>query len=346
MSDSVACSWLEDPCGFTTVCIESHCTCSLAAYFIASACLSTCEDDEIPSWANYSNNLCTGNGITVIPNLPTPLPSGIAVLPSWVLVMVSETPTPTTFDARAASSIALSIDNQPGVTGSITGISVSGSSTSPSSSSKFTSSATTRSTESQTQTLTSVSDSALAGGKLPTRAIIGIVCGIIAFLLVGCRLVHICRRRRRPRDAVCASVAAPSVQLDGATQDGTPKSSQIQFNAHTENTIATAITKVRRRDLEIQMRLAQERIQQISTDEEVESPVAPAASNTTREESQSESDVTRRLREQNAIQEARIRELEAHMMSPWALGPSDEPPQKTKYKESGSNLGPQTQRNI
>ncbi|KAJ7641913.1 hypothetical protein FB45DRAFT_363330 [Roridomyces roridus] len=49
---------------------------------------------------------------------------------------------------------------------------------------------------------------------------------------------------------------------------------------------------------------------------------------TATEESSStvESDVVSRLREQNEGYQARIQELEAQMMSPWALGLSDEPP--------------------
>ncbi|KAJ7613175.1 hypothetical protein FB45DRAFT_1036701 [Roridomyces roridus] len=92
-------------------------------------------------------------------------------------------------------------------------------------------------------------------------------------------------------------------------------------------------TKARRAYLENELRAAQEKIAHISP--QVLSPGhtrlrALARIGTGR------SETVAQLREQNATYQARIRELEAHMTSPWALGLSDEPP--PGYEEG---VGPQ-----
>ncbi|KAJ7709717.1 hypothetical protein B0H17DRAFT_234435 [Mycena rosella] len=123
------CPWPADnkftgPCALD-ICPHSHCACTGLSYLLAAACNSCINEPQI-SWTDYSNQNPKIKCDALPHSFTDPLPSGTAAIPIWASVMISETPTPTTFDLEKAKSIATVISANSGVFPS--------SSTSPSSS--------------------------------------------------------------------------------------------------------------------------------------------------------------------------------------------------------------------
>ncbi|KAJ7483502.1 hypothetical protein FB451DRAFT_107288 [Mycena latifolia] len=161
-------------------------------------------------------------------------------------------------------------------------------------------------------------------------AIIGIVIAVCAIMSLAIVLVWLRRRRRRRRrqqdaDELIIDIPEPTPFPYSATFTGT------HSNA-TEHSDPRSTSKVRRQFLQNELRAAQEKMVDIH---QVEQPVPPVESTprgimrflSARSNMGSNSEATvARLRERNGILTARIRELEAQMESPWALGLSDEPP--------------------
>ncbi|KAJ7347247.1 hypothetical protein DFH08DRAFT_867654 [Mycena albidolilacea] len=106
----------NSPCNLNTgtICHGSEqCACSGISYFLAAAC-QVCTNGANISWDQFavsSSGHCSG--------LPQPFPSlppeedPNHVIPSWVVVMASATPTPSTFDLAVASAIATSLAAGP-----------------------------------------------------------------------------------------------------------------------------------------------------------------------------------------------------------------------------------------
>ncbi|KAJ7841466.1 hypothetical protein B0H14DRAFT_2782675 [Mycena olivaceomarginata] len=106
----------NSPCNLNTgtICHGSEqCDCSGISYFLAAAC-QVCTNGENISWDQFavsSPGHCSG--------LPQPFPSlppeedPNHIIPSWVVVMASATPTPSTFDVAVASAIATSLAAGP-----------------------------------------------------------------------------------------------------------------------------------------------------------------------------------------------------------------------------------------
>jgi hypothetical protein len=166
---------------------------------------------------------------------------------------------------------------------------------------------------------------------LPIGSIIGIVIAICSIITLGALLIWLRRHRRRHKDPYMDIAATPyPIQFAGI-------SAAIPFNNHraTEDSCARSITKVRQQFLRNELRAAQENIIHIQNLERQASSRGGRAGRVLRLLSSrpasstgygSPSTVIVRLRERNERLAARIRELEAVLDSPWALGLSDEPP--------------------
>lgn len=168
---------------------------------------------------------------------------------------------------------------------------------------------------------------------LPIGSIIGIVIAICSIITLGALLIWLRRHRRRHKDPYMDIAATPyPIQFAGI-------SAAIPFNNHraTEDSCARSITKVRQQFLRNELRAAQENIIHIQNLERQASSrggragrvlrlLSSRPASSTGSGSGSPSAVIVRLRERNERLTARIRELEAVLDSPWALGLSDEPP--------------------
>ncbi|KAJ6511557.1 hypothetical protein C8R47DRAFT_1095535 [Mycena vitilis] len=100
------CVWNPNTTRNTTSCQGSareQCVCSGVSYLLSAACNACFPPTSNLSWDAYSND--TGCG-PLPQQFPPPLPTGFEEFPSWVLAMVSATPTPTSFDLNAASAFA------------------------------------------------------------------------------------------------------------------------------------------------------------------------------------------------------------------------------------------------
>ncbi|KAJ7613174.1 hypothetical protein FB45DRAFT_273611 [Roridomyces roridus] len=255
-------------------------------------------------------------------DMPSPLPAEQSAFPSWAMAMVFATPVPETFDAQAATSLALFItDAKIAFLSTTSGASV------PATAGTVTSSPLASATSSPFPSATSPSFSQTSLSHVdgfPTRAIGGIAVGIIIIIfLVALGLGFRYRRRRRQghidpfdktsTDAPAYSVLHPHFTTTFDDSKGRGGDVQQRSNARLEY-------------LQNELRAAQEKIADIPTRFTSLAWMGAGAGR------RSDSELLR-LREQNVIQEARIRELEAHMTSPWALGLSDEPPPGYEERE-------------
>ncbi|KAJ7611231.1 hypothetical protein FB45DRAFT_875435 [Roridomyces roridus] len=174
---------------------------------------------------------------------------------------------------------------------------------------------------------------ASGGHKLQTGAIAAIAVGIVSILLLTLGLLLGYRRRRtHSRDAAADKRVDLFEQLQD--DDTTLAAEALHPYPILYPDIAPVAgreavedrTKARRAYLQNELRAAQEKIAHIqSQSTQVHAPRTLVRFGTGRG-SQGESETVAQLREQNATYEARIRQLEAEMMSPWALGLSDELP--------------------
>ncbi|KAJ7613196.1 hypothetical protein FB45DRAFT_1113012 [Roridomyces roridus] len=131
--------------------------------------------------------------------------------------------------------------------------------------------------------------------RLPAGAIAGIVLGVTSLLCVGALLLFLMARRARRR-GYGTSFISDSITPVGQHEELTPRYEE---------------TKLRREYLENELRAAQERIAHIQSEQHLWANSPGSLMTRSGAESQTETDTVPRLREQNAIQEARIRELEA-----------------------------------
>ncbi|KAJ7604212.1 hypothetical protein FB45DRAFT_880898 [Roridomyces roridus] len=334
------------PCEFTEFCsspasqpsleAQTECLCTSLLFFTDNAC-NLCSGNPLVTWTSYAKTVNCGldGNASPDPNMPSPLPGRFSIsalrtesspvvlaaaeaaFPSWAMAMVFATPLPETFDAQAATSLALFITNAklgpPSTTSGASALSTATEASSPLASA-------TRPPTSQT------SVSHVEG--FPTRAIGGIAVGIIfTCSLVALGLVLRYRRRRRqgridPFEQVVGknateapeyTVVHPHFTTPFGDSKGHGEEIQQRNNARLEY-------------LQNELRAAQEKISNIPTRTSLARMGAGA-------DRRSDSELLR-LREQNVIQVARIRELEAQMTSPWALGLSDEPP--PGYEERGT----------
>ncbi|KAJ6525392.1 hypothetical protein B0H19DRAFT_1276188 [Mycena capillaripes] len=231
--------------------------------------------------------------------------------------MASATPTPTTFDASAASSIALSI--------SAGSASPPDSSRTPGSSIQTSSISQTSSTSSGSSiTATSLAPSTPTHkNAVPMGAIVGIVVAICSIIFLGIVLIWLKRRRRqRPQDEFPETTATPYPVFFPDIASAIPNSA--------DSSDARSISKVRRQYLTNELLAAQEKITHIQNLERRTSSTRGAGRImrllSDRRTSRNESSATSELRERNQMLMTQIRELQAEMESPWALGLSDEPP--------------------
>ncbi|KAJ7632796.1 hypothetical protein FB45DRAFT_913521 [Roridomyces roridus] len=187
-----------------------NCQCSDISYLLSAACDSCLRMPDIPSWENYSLPFRCPNSTA-----PTPFPSDLSssAIPSWAIAMVSATPSPTTFNAQAATSLALFISSA----GTFPTPNASSSTTDPTSSSSSSSS----SSSPPTSTLSSSSPAETSSPSVsPLRgvsekshsnagAIAGGLIGALVFLgLVVTGLLYLRRRRRQSHIAPSAAYMA------------------------------------------------------------------------------------------------------------------------------------------
>ncbi|KAJ7613182.1 hypothetical protein FB45DRAFT_1009155 [Roridomyces roridus] len=355
-------SFNQGPCDID-ICIDSlteSCLCSSASYFLSAAC-SSCLGMATLSWTDFANQ--THCGVNATPANPSPYPNE-DFLPSWVISMASATPSPTTFDAQAASSLGSSIsaagpfptpassvappgtlstllsDSKSTVTHTASASSLA-SAAPPGSSSSFTKSTitdTSSSTTSDTQTSTNTPPSK---HTIRTGVIVGIAVGIVfIFSAVALLLRRHCRRRRRSIGFSVDSTDRPFPLEEFPDENSSmhiarpysvlyPEMTAIVGDSNNEpGDGVEALTKARREYLRHELQAAQEKIAYIQNQQRPPSGRATRLRSLVRmgTRPRSDTEAVSRLREQNAMQEARIRELEAQMNSAWALGLSDEPP--------------------
>ncbi|KAF8173183.1 hypothetical protein K438DRAFT_1772282 [Mycena galopus ATCC 62051] len=162
----------------------------------------------------------------------------------------------------------------------------------------------------------------------PAGDILGIVIAICAvILLAGLSLVRFRRRGRRRQH----HADVPSSPVDSASHIHAFDTSVTI--PHSEISDSRSISKVRRQFLQNELRATQEKMIHIRPDVQSQGPTpgitrvlsAREGSISVTTES-ANSEAMSQLRERNEALSARIRELEAQMESPWALGLSDEPP--------------------
>ncbi|KAF7364894.1 hypothetical protein MVEN_00359900 [Mycena venus] len=243
--------------------------------------------------------------------------------------MASATPTPTIFNFTAAKAFAVAAGEE------VTQLASGTSSASVRSTSTASSSSITKaSSQGTSQTTTSAAPSAntsvpaLADRKtLPTGAIVGIVIPICSLVLGGVLLLVLLRRRRRRRRQNADLTTPYPVHVF---------STSVSTHSYpTANRSAPSISKVRRQYLQNELRATQEKIVEIQHLDRDGSTGVPQASTPNANQVPTRGgsnpgtesvEAISELRERNEALTARIRELEAHMESPWALGLSDEPP--------------------
>ncbi|KAJ7142527.1 hypothetical protein C8R44DRAFT_760777 [Mycena epipterygia] len=254
--------------------------------------------------------------------------------------MALATPTPITFNLADASASALSRKSTTRVS-SVGSKSKTTQSSTKAGSGKKKSSATSTSASSvgsASPTKTELAQSVPAHrSMLPTGAIVGIVLGVCSvILLLAILLVLLRRRRRRKQQADFAAI--PFLVSSPQTVASIPRNVNAPDISDTR-----CISTVRRQYLRNELRATQEKINNI---EELEtlSRRATRGSTTsrllrlisTRSTSSTKSglrDVVSELKDRNETLTAHIRELEAQMESPWALGLSNDPP--PGYSEEG-----------
>ncbi|KAF8139388.1 hypothetical protein K438DRAFT_712966 [Mycena galopus ATCC 62051] len=166
-------------------------------------------------------------------------------------------------------------------------------------------------------TPTNNSRESVRGHKLPIGAIMGVIIAICLMLVVAALPVWLRRRRRRQKNSYTNIVPTPYPILSA------------------DNSDAQTIIKVRQQFLRNELRAAQEQIIQIQNLQREASSQRGRAGSSLRllssrraasTGSESRTAAILRLQERNEMLTARIRELEAGLQSPWALGLSDEPP--------------------
>ncbi|KAJ7142505.1 hypothetical protein C8R44DRAFT_193244 [Mycena epipterygia] len=264
------------------------------------------------------------------------------VVPTWAVEMALATPTPTTFNLADASALALA-----GI--STTRVSFVGSKSQPIPSSTRVGSSSERSNPtstsassvgSATPTKTELTHPVPAHrNMLPTAAIIGIVLGT-CFIVLSLAILLVLLRRRRRRQQQADFAANPYPVASSHTVASIPRNGNAPDNSDTRS-----ITTVRRQYLRNELRAAQEKIVNIEESETRTISMRATQSSTpgrllrlisTRSASSTGSGlrgVVSELRDRNEALTARIRELEAQMESPWALGLSNDPP--PGYSEEG-----------
>ncbi|KAJ6496066.1 hypothetical protein C8R45DRAFT_984878 [Mycena sanguinolenta] len=310
---------------------SSKCECSVIAYLINAAC-SACSSLDT-SWEGYaSDNNCAG----LPQQFPSPLPSAFSApagtfpLPSWALAMASATPTPTTFNFAAAQSFAVAASEQV----------FQSDSTSTFSSTTKTSSSTTKTSSSissksmsdiniNISTSTSPSSTPMpAGGSSrissqkktpPAGTIVGIIiliCALITFAILSL----VCLRRRRRRRLHHAEVLTTPLENRISVFDTV--TSTTGTYPPSKSSDQPSLVRVRRQFLQNELWATQEKMVDIQQAPHTRLLAVGGDSN----DAGTDSDAMSELRQRNEVLAARIRELEGHMNSPWALGLSDEPP--------------------
>ncbi|KAJ7617168.1 hypothetical protein FB45DRAFT_933557 [Roridomyces roridus] len=261
-----------------------QCNCSTAAYFTVTAC-EFCANRSTSSVPEFlQQNEC---GVKIESTFPSPLPSG--ELPPWLFAMVSATPLPTTFDAAAASSLALS---KP--------ISLSSTSLSPSTA---------------LPSVLNPPDTISRTHPLPRGAIVGIVFGIVVPLIVVFLLFFRRRRPRMPPNLALVSYPPANLMVEDRERNitVTPYPAHVRPESH---------DTLRQEWLPNKLRLAREGITHIwpfSSRDVTSSGVvdnnpmghesmAPVPTASLRDESEV---AISRLRGRNEMCEARVRRLEA-----------------------------------
>ncbi|KAJ6462501.1 hypothetical protein C8R45DRAFT_940753 [Mycena sanguinolenta] len=319
---------------------------------------------SIPHLLRYTNRIKVGNNTPEILIALVFRNTGTNAIPSWAVAMISATPTrgptsllntlqPTTFDLAAASGFLLSTPtsvNRPGtssnpldpsstmktnlnsprlsLSATSSPSSITGSNTPPnpppiSPSSQTTGSPSQTIVSSSAISSTSIMGSeSIRGNTLPIRAIIGVVIAICSILASAALLVWFRRRRPRQKNSHTNIVPTPYPFL------------VANIAAAAGNSHAQTITKIRQQFLRNELRAAQEQIIQIqnlqrgASSKRGRAGSLPHLLSSRRAASTGSSRTVAilRLQERNEMLTARIRELEAGLQSPWALGLSDEPP--------------------
>ncbi|KAJ7768048.1 hypothetical protein B0H14DRAFT_2968492 [Mycena olivaceomarginata] len=322
----------NSPCNLNTgtICHGSEqCACSGISYFLAAAC-QVCTNGANISWDQFavsSPGHCSGLP-QLFPSLP-PEEDPNHVIPSWVVVMASATPTPSTFDVAVASAIATSLaagpqntlDSTPTNSHNPSPTSATSTTTTTSSSRSTADAESSNSTAASTPVASSISNTTPTtnaptlsvvisqtpsptdseGSTLSTQrktvhrgAIVGSVIAVCAILSLAAVLFLLWRRRRRSRGAYRNSIPVfPSPSSDGPS---------AIFPA------AYSLANTSRGDLQKELRSAREKL----FDMESIGPPAFASRRELDAESPSAGpDVIAELREMRV----RIRELEDQMQS-------------------------------
>ncbi|KAJ7475502.1 hypothetical protein B0H11DRAFT_2032444 [Mycena galericulata] len=243
-----------NPCIHFSNSTQVQCYCSGISYLLFAACNACFGHDE--TWEAYAVTdlktvVCTGPP----QQFPSPLPSGTNAIPSWALAMVTATPTLTNFDLGAASALALSI-NSTGATASSQSITVLQSQKAPSTSipgspphptpspsitgsppqaapsPSIPGSEPPAATSPSITTPTKQSLQQPSGHRNSTGAVIGIVIGISAIILLAMLLIWL-RRRRHPT-VTPFSITSPHSNCSPSTAEYSDSHSPIMRTARGE----------------------------------------------------------------------------------------------------------------
>ncbi|KAJ7624572.1 hypothetical protein FB45DRAFT_1005477 [Roridomyces roridus] len=294
-----------------------------------------CLNEQPIDWSNYSSD----SGCNPVPDstLPASLPTGTMLIPGWVFAMVEATPTPTGFDAQAATNLVMemsAVRASEAAVSSASGEAMSALSASAFHSSSSPSPSPIRSTVPPSTSQTSSNHP--GNHTISVEDIVGILLGVIALVLLALTLLILRGRYRRRKNSGDPTPVTPFQEDERIRVEALPHPYPVLYpdTPISSDEHETTVTKVRRQYLENEIHAAREKIQHIQTIPEREWPSSfvsllrarSTSGGREAESAASDSATVVRLREQNEIFQTRIRELEAQMTSPWALGLSDEPP--------------------
>ncbi|KAJ7804426.1 hypothetical protein B0H13DRAFT_1930772 [Mycena leptocephala] len=263
---------------------------------------------KISSWNTYVNALRFNCSATP-PELPSPSPTSITI-PLWALAMATATPKPFTFNLDVAAAFAA-----PTSTTSTRPSTTAISSPSPTSSSQ---------TAGNIDTQFTSTDPTIATPVTATPTSTRMPC-----LSSGVRRIHNLkpppRRRRHRLDLIATPLAIP------------PPAASFANTSTTDDSDSQRNGTTRQLYLQHEHHAAREKISNIQR--QGNSTYATHGGVFSSSSTAPESNVGHRTTDPDMVAQmmeltARMREIEAQMQSPWALGPSDEGP--PEYSDAGS----------
>ncbi|KAF8178835.1 hypothetical protein K438DRAFT_1843744 [Mycena galopus ATCC 62051] len=349
------CANLGDPCVVENQICGAQplqpCACSRVMYFLAASC-QTCAGQGNPSFNTYVNAL-PFNCSAVPPELPSPSPTSITI-PLWALAMATATPKPLTFnlDLAAAFAAPTSTTSTRPSTAAITSISnpKAGSGSQGTANSLETTPTVSASIKSEANTIASPTDSPASSGfslvvsgsspsassplssahrnTLPIAALIG--AAVAVCLIIVCLGIFLwCRRRRRRRHASPDLIATPLAIP--------PPAASFTNISPTDDSDSQRNSTIRQWYLQHEHHVAGEKIS--NNQRQGDSTYVTHGSVFSSSNTAPESNLGHRATDPDMVAQmmeltARMREIEAQIQSPWALGPSDEGP--PEYSDAGS----------